>query len=473
MIRKYVLLIFLILGPVVLPGRSQTPDSVLTRGDFVRIVKMHHPIVRQATLTREIGRMEYLMARGAFDPVLSVDWDNKRYNSTEYWRLFSSELKVPVWAGIDLKAGYEQNQGTYISDERTVPANGLAYAGVSIDLLKNLLGSERLLAVQQGRMMRDISLNEQKNILNNLFLAAEEAYREWSRAYETRMLLQRYVDISRIRFQAVKRGYETGAFPAIDTTEALIQLQNREFMLADAQLAEIRARNIASLFVWGDGYIPVELDRIYPQPSGISNWNFTQDSLSTSLALLPFHPEYQQKNLKIRMYEFERRYAFNSILPKLQVQYNFLAQPVGNNPAQLKFTGFNNNFKYGIHFKYPILMREGLGKYGATKAKLESSMYDADIKLLQLKGKLSTVFNEGSTYAYQTELYRRTVENYQRLLDAEIRKFDLGESSLFLLNSRESKLIESQQKLIELSNKNAVARIKFMHATGNLFEKYE
>ncbi|MGQ3015574.1 MAG: TolC family protein, partial [Flavobacteriales bacterium] len=72
-----------------------------------------------------------------------------------------------------------------------------------------------------------------------------------------------------------------------------------------------------------------------------------------------------------------------------------------------------------------------------------------------------------------TELYTSTVNNYQRLLDAENRKFGIGESSLFLLNSRESKLIESQQKLIELTNKNALARIKFLHATGNLFEKYQ
>jgi len=470
--RLFALLIFLGSG-LGAETRAQSPDSILTRADFVRIVQQHHPVVRQATLTREQGRFEYMSARGAFDPVLSVDWDNKRYNSTEYWRLFSSELKVPVWAGIDLKAGYEQNTGTYISNERTVPANGLAYAGISMDLLKNLLGSERILAVQQGRMMRDISANEQKKILNDLFLAAEEAYREWSRAYENRLLLERYTDISRVRFQAVKRGYETGAFPAIDTTEALILLQNREYMLAEAQLDEIRARNQVSLFVWADGYVPVELQRIYPELTRGNAWNFNQDSLSSAQGLLPRHPEYLQSNLKVKMYEFERRYAFNSILPQLQVQYNFLAEPVGSNPGQWNFTGFHNNFKYGVHFKYPILMREGLGKYGSTKAKLESSIYDADIKLLQLKAKLNSVFNEGSTYAYQTSLYTSTVDNYQRLLDAENRKFSIGESSLFLLNSRESKLIESQQKLIELSNKNALARVKFQHATGNLFEKYQ
>ena len=39
------------------------------------------------------------------------------------------------------------------------------------------------------------------------------------------------------------------------------------------------------------------------------------------------------------------------------------------------------------------------------------------------------------------------------LLRGEERKFELGESSLFIINSREAKLIESQVKEIVLENK--------------------
>lgn len=45
------------------------------------------------------------------------------------------------------------------------------------------------------------------------------------------------------------------------------------------------------------------------------------------------------------------------------------------------------------------------------------------------------------------------VTDYERMLEAEELKFQLGESSLFLVNSRESKLIDGQLKAISTQNK--------------------
>nr|WP_181855213.1 hypothetical protein [Winogradskyella sp. KYW1333] len=45
------------------------------------------------------------------------------------------------------------------------------------------------------------------------------------------------------------------------------------------------------------------------------------------------------------------------------------------------------------------------------------------------------------------------VTDYERMLEAEELKFQLGESSLFLVNSRESKLIDGQLKAVSIQNK--------------------
>ena len=60
--------------------------------------------------------------------------------------------------------------------------------------------------------------------------------------------------------------------------------------------------------------------------------------------------------------------------------------------------------------------------------------------------------------------------NYQALLDAEIEKFNLGESSIFLLNSREQKLIDTQLKLTALRGKFFKSRIGLEWAAGQLGE---
>ncbi|WP_221393492.1 hypothetical protein [Dyadobacter sp. NIV53] len=44
-------------------------------------------------------------------------------------------------------------------------------------------------------------------------------------------------------------------------------------------------------------------------------------------------------------------------------------------------------------------------------------------------------------------------DNYQKLVQAEQIRFANGESSLFLINSRENKALEAREKLIELKTK--------------------
>ena len=59
---------------------------------------------------------------------------------------------------------------------------------------------------------------------------------------------------------------------------------------------------------------------------------------------------------------------------------------------------------------------------------------------------------ELSSFVTQTNFINGIVRDYTTLLNAEDRKFFMGESSLFLVNSRESKLIESKLKAIDIQN---------------------
>ena len=62
----------------------------------------------------------------------------------------------------------------------------------------------------------------------------------------------------------------------------------------------------------------------------------------------------------------------------------------------------------------------------------------------------------------QNVLVTQIVIDYQTLVAAEERKFQLGESSLFLVNSREQKLIEARLKANQL-------QVKFLHANASLY----
>lgn len=61
-------------------------------------------------------------------------------------------------------------------------------------------------------------------------------------------------------------------------------------------------------------------------------------------------------------------------------------------------------------------------------------------------------------------LIQEIVNNYTALVSAEERKFSFGESSLFLINSRESKLIDAELKQNLVKNKFFTTKAKLFNS---------
>ena len=104
-----------------------------------------------------------------------------------------------------------------------------------------------------------------------------------------------------------------------------------------------------------------------------------------------------------------------------------------------------------------------------TKLKIQETELAQQQKLLVLQNKVRAYFNEQVNLQDQVTLYTDAVNNYSRMLLGEQRKFSIGESSLFLVNSRETKLIQARLKLVELSTKYNFAQTGLIWATGQLY----
>ena len=68
----------------------------------------------------------------------------------------------------------------------------------------------------------------------------------------------------------------------------------------------------------------------------------------------------------------------------------------------------------------------------------------------------------------QVEIYQKNVLDAEQLLNAEKQLFDNGESSLFLINARETAFIQSQLKLIECLVKSQQTYLSLQFALANL-----
>ncbi len=72
-------------------------------------------------------------------------------------------------------------------------------------------------------------------------------------------------------------------------------------------------------------------------------------------------------------------------------------------------------------------------------------------------------------YAAQFQQVAALINSFEILFRNELLKFNNGESSLFLINSRESKLLETRQKMIDLQTKLVVSKFQTEWAAGLLF----
>ena len=75
------------------------------------------------------------------------------------------------------------------------------------------------------------------------------------------------------------------------------------------------------------------------------------------------------------------------------------------------------------------------------------------LSLKNIQNKNDALKQELNSYVVKNEITNQMVTDYERMLEAEELKFQLGESSLFLVNSRESKLIDGQLKAVSIQNK--------------------
>ena len=99
-------------------------------------------------------------------------------------------------------------------------------------------------------------------------------------------------------------------------------------------------------------------------------------------------------------------------------------------------------------------------------------MENAQLQLKQKKFDLETKWlvslTEYENLQQQLVLTSDIAKNYERLLDLETKRFNLGESSFFLINARELKLLETKVKMTKLASEVQVAKVRIINAQGIL-----
>ncbi|WP_188606709.1 TolC family protein [Aquaticitalea lipolytica] len=431
---------------------SQSLDNTVLRFDeYLGYVKRYHPIVKQAELIVDEGQAKLMKARGGFDPKVEVDYDRKIFSGYEYYDKLNATFKIPTWYGIELKGTFEESDGVYLNPENNLPDKGLYSAGVSFSVGEGLWINQRMASLKQAKLFREQVKADRDILVNTILYEAALVYFNWLKAYNETLIYQDFLGNAQMRFKGVKQNVEAGEMAAIDSIEARIVVNDRKLNLEKSRVELMKAKLELSNFLWLNNNIPVELqDIVIPDVESelVIDTTLNIDALLLVTNNLDTHPKLKSLDYKYESLDIERRLKANQLLPTIDLQYNFLTTTpdIANS--------FNaDNYKSGVNISVPLFLRKERGELKLAKVKLQDTDYERISTKLTLKNKIIAIQNELQSFELQNELTENVITDYEQLVSAEERRFFVGESSLFLVNSRESKLIDSKLKAVELQNK--------------------
>ena len=459
---KHVFLAFLFFG---FSAKAQVSLSKeLTYPEFLGFVKKYHPLVKNANLEVSKAQANLMMARGGFDPKIEVDFSQKQFKDQEYYSILNSSFKIPTWYGIEIKAGFDNNEGIYLNPENKAPSQGLSSLVISVPLGQGLFINQRMADVQKAKMQLKLSEFERKMQAIEVLYDASLAYFNWKKTYDEVKLYQEYKTNAEIRFKGIQNLISQGDKPVIDSIEAGIIVKNRMLNLEDAKLKLTKAKLELSNFMWLENNIPLEIsDELFPE----INLEFTiQESLKTNDLLntdfsITNHPKINALQSKIDILNVEKRLKANMLLPKIDVGYSYLSEPGYFNNYQFE------DYKIGLDFYFPLFLRKERGSLKLAKYKIQETEFTLDLERVQLSNKISAQKTEIESLIKQKEIIKGLVKDNVTMLNSEEKLFSFGESSLFLINTRENNVVSAQLSKIALENRFYISNSELFKIMAN------
>ena len=433
--------LFLLSGVV-----AQDSTQVLTYDQFIKQVLENHPYAYQAAIVLEKGESTIQKSRGAFDPKLNGNANQKYFDGTQYYSHLNGALKVPTWFGISLESGYQINEGSYLNPENRVPDAGLWYAGIRMELGNGLIIDQRRAELEKAKLYQQSTILENQILLNELKRDASITYWDWYRSYQEMNIYENALQDAITRLEATKGAAEFGDRPSIDTVEASLLVQNRKISLVKAKTKYKNSIQKIEMYLWEEGMIPLELNNAIPEIASEKKDLLLPLSFDS---LIQEHPFLAINRLMLDQLEVDLKLKREQLKPQVTLKYNAISEPVNGNPIP---SYSSSNYTWGATFAYPLFLRKERGEVQLGNLKVQEQEVKFKTETAKLTYNLNSVLNDYYMNLEQFEMTKEMVSSSVALFETERTLFELGESSVFMINSRENYWLQLSIQKIQAEN---------------------
>lgn len=410
--------------------------QVVPWNEFIGTVRDRSVDVRVAQAKVREAQAKRMAAFAAFEPRIDLSSEGKDYGNDLQYRLDRAEARVGLPGGIDLVGGASQATGAFINPERKTPTEGLANFGISAPLGGALIFSDRQYA--WGAASRDLELEEAKldRVQRKVTLDAVKAYTFWQAQSEVQSAVDDALAVAAERLRLVREAFRLGERSEMDTLEAYLSWVDRRADAAKQQNLSAAAVADVERLLRGAEDISVNVRGARPEERPVILGLNAELSIAGPGAQNV--PELAMAGAALRRERLATTTAWAQWLPAPYVDYRMI-QWGGSawNPESVQW-------KVGL--AVPLFNQKARADLAGAQARLRAAQANAtstqnavEVLRTQLELQVQALDSElKALTASETAAYA--------LLQQERRRFALGESTMFILATRESKYLESVQK---------------------------
>lgn len=435
---------------------------------FLDTVERHHPDLIQADLDRKIYSAKRLEKQGAFDPALNNTTTVSRFNSSSdighEQDVMESRTAVEFLTrqGTKVSLGYLLANGDIKTPVSPTGDGGEPYVSLTVPLLRGNVTNVKSVAEKQAFLSESQAGYKYYLKRLELLLKATSTYWKWVSAVQKQAIEKNLLDLAVQRRDMVIQLANAGDVAQLDVVEAEQELQTRQTRYVAAKRAVQAATLSLSLFLWNAQGQPLPAVKEAQAPTQMPNTEpVPLDELKLAkIDALRLRPEFDILEASVAISKLDRKLAANQLLPQLDA--------IAGTGYELGANAIDNTYKVGAQLSIPLRRRTARGQLDQAKLTLEQLSVQEKQLIQSVFVQLEDVYSQLSTTADQITATQAEVAFAKTMAEGERTRYELGDSTLFVLNRRERAWAESQQKLLDLQAQYQVALVALKAARGNL-----
>lgn len=457
---------------------SSSPSTVdeeaksLTLDEVLNLVELYHPKLRGAEISRQIAAGKRLEKQGAFDPVIFTDFDYLRFNSEfdpkslrgkpATSRLLDGGVEFLTRSGVKIAAGTRYNFGKIKAPYSPTGNGGEYFVELKVPLLRGRGINEKSAAERQATLGEPLANTEYELTRLDLLYKAAESYWDWVAARRRLDVTRDMLGLAQFRAAAVKDRVVAGDLPPIDGVEADLELRRREAGVAKADRDLQKAAFKLSLFLWAPNGLPAPIPgpssapTLTPPPVAYGN----EISESGRRMALDRRPELKALAINGEITRVDLDLARNQRRPALDLAFS-----PGRDTG---YGAIGNTLKAGIGFSLPLRQRTAEGRITQANLKLQKIELDLAVERQRITTQVLDTISAIENAVARHRAAQAEVDLAIQMEEGERTRFNLGDSTLFLVNQRERATAEARIKLIEIEAEYQQAVAAYRAATVQL-----